>query len=170
MVELQREEERRLWLRWRAAMAVDAPAPDALTLAAYAEFRLSEEEAEVVEDWLAAHPAALAEIAALRTAAGATAEAAPEEMIAAACALILTDDPDAAGKVVPLHPAPAGWRNALAWGSIAASLVATSLVGFAMGSDAYQHLVRTQANEVNAADSFEASSSLETYLSDDSGT
>ena len=46
------DEDRELWRRWRALGEV-APAPDAMTLAAYAEQRLGESEAASVEDWLA---------------------------------------------------------------------------------------------------------------------
>jgi hypothetical protein len=62
------------------------------------------------------------------------------------------------------------WRTALAWSSIAASLLCASLVGFSMGSDAYANLSGTQTAEVAAADGLDAPPSLDSYLSDDSGT
>ena len=42
------DEDRELWRRWRALGEI-APAPDAMTLAAYAEQRLGESEAASVE-------------------------------------------------------------------------------------------------------------------------
>ena len=57
------DEDRELWRRWRALGEV-APAPDAMTLAAYAEQRLGESEAASVEDWLATNPTAWSELAA----------------------------------------------------------------------------------------------------------
>ncbi len=162
------EEGRELWRRWRALGNAEPPAaaPDALALARYAEGRLSEAEAESVEDWLAARPERLAEIAAARGVAQQPLAAADEAMIAKACALVAGDDDP---KIVKLRPA-GNWRNALAWSSVAASLVAVSLVGFAMGSDAYRSLSGSQTTEAASIDTIDGATSLDSYLSDDSGT
>lgn len=162
------ENDRELWRRWRALGEV-APAPDAMAVAAYAEHRLGETEAESVEDWLATDPTAWSELAAARAAAQLDSAAADAALIARASALV----PDTAGlprdgTVIPLRrPAPA-WRSALAWSSIAASLIATSLVGFSLGSDAYRSLSGTQV--AAATDPLEASPSLDLFFADDSGT
>ncbi len=165
------EEERQLWLRWRALGEAAAAMPNAMDLAAYAENRLSESEAETVENWLAADPAAWTELEAARRAAPHDDASASEALIARACALVtdLSALP-ADGKIVALRrPAPV-WRNALAWGSVAASLVATSLVGFSMGGDVYRSLSLTQVAADASTDALEASSTLDTYFADDSGT
>jgi hypothetical protein len=160
------EDDRELWRRWRALSEV-APAPDAMNFAAYAEHRLGEAEAESVEDWLATDPTGWNELAAARGTS--ELDSADAGLIARACALVtdtaaLPQD----GTVVPLRrPAPA-WRSALAWSSIAASLIATSLVGFSMGSDAYRSLSGTQA--VATTDPLEASPTLDLFFGDDSGT
>jgi len=159
-------DERALWRRWSIRSRVDAPAPDALALAAYAEGRLSETEAAPIEHWLAAHPEALSEILAdIAAARGAVLEATDAAFIAKASALVT----GAQGNVVPLRRAAPAWRNALAWSSVAASLLATSLVGFAMGSDAYQHLARAQTAEA-ASDTLDAAATLDSVFNDDSGT
>jgi hypothetical protein len=166
MAGLGDSEERALWRRWSMRGRVDAPAPDALALAAYAEGRLSETEAEPIEHWLAAHPESLGEILAdIAAARGATPEVAGAAIIAKASALVT----GARDNVVPLRRAAPAWRNALAWSSIAASLLAVSLVGFAMGSDAYQHLERAQAAEA-ASDTLDAAATLDSVFNDDSGT
>lgn len=166
------DQDRGLWQRWRTLEHSDVQAPDAMTLAAYAEGRLSEAEAEPIENWLAAHPGALAELLADIVAAREVqheAVTAPEALIAHACALV----PSLAGagdNVVPLRRGgPAPWRNAVAWSSIAASLIVASFIGFSMGSDAYQNLSSTQASDNGYAETFEATPGLDTLLSDESG-
>jgi|SRR5579862_9295389 len=164
------DEERALWRRWSVRGSIAAPAPDGLELAAYAEGRLSEVEAERIELWLAAHPetlsAVLADIAAARGATLAAASAADAALIARASALVT----GASGNVVPLRRAAPAWRNALAWSSIAASLIVASLGGFAMGSDAYQRLAPTQATESASADALDSIATLDSAFGDDSGT
>lgn len=162
------ENDRELWRRWRALGEV-APVPDAMVFAAYAEHRLSETEAEGVEDWLATDPQAWSELAAARAAARLDGAPADTALIAKACALVTdTAGLPRDGAVVPLRrPAPA-WRSALAWSSIAASLIATSLVGFSLGSDAYRSLSGTQV--AATTDPLEASPTLDLFFGDDSGT
>lgn len=170
MVGLGDGEERALWRRWSMRGSAEAPAPDALDLAAYAEGRLSETAAAPIEHWLAAHPetlsAILADIAAARGAMADTISIADAAIIATASALVT----GARDNVVPLRRAVPAWRNALAWSSVAASLVAASLVGFAMGSDAYQNLSRTQTVETASGDTLDPVATLDSAFSDDSGT
>jgi len=125
-----------LWRRWRRSAEAetgDVGAPDAMTLAAYAEGRLDEEGAAPVEDWLLHNPEALAELAAVRAT---VAEAAPESVIAHAAALIVAGE----GNVIPMPLAaarPRGLRAVAIWGGFAASLALTSLAGFSLGSSTY---------------------------------
>jgi hypothetical protein len=161
------EEERGLWRRWRAFSKAEAPAPDALTLAAYAESRLDEAAAELVENWLAAYPEALADIAAARALSREHPYRADDAIIARASALVASNS----GTVVPFRRTASGWHNALAWSSVAASLIATSLVGFALGSDAYQNLSRNQTTDVVSADALDGPPATpDLYFSDESGT
>jgi hypothetical protein len=165
MVGLGDEQDRLMWQRWRAGANATSAAPDALQLAAYAEGRLDETDAEAVENFLAAYPDALNEIVAARAAIETPAIGASDDIIAKACALVPMRE-----TVVPLRRPAVRWHNALAWGSIAASLVAASFVGFTAGSDAYRTLAPTQANESLSGDSLESSAGLEVYFADDSGT
>lgn len=143
-----------LWRRWRdgKAEAGDAAAePDALILAAYAENRLGrpgiDPEADpaiaAVEAWLAENPAALDDIAAAQSEA-AQSEAdnlASDALIARAQALIAQPG----GNVMALRPRRA-WRSAMAWSSIAASLVVAILIGFQLGNDNVVDLTDTSQN------------------------
>src|SRR5579859_71797 len=139
---MDRAEENALWRHWRAA-AVNAageavPAPDPLLLAAYAEHRLSEAAAEDVEAWLAQHPEAIEDVLA---AADSNIDSArhPPSPGALSRAMALVGEPDP--KVVqfrhPERPSRPVWRIAIARVAVAASLLVVSLVGFALGTDAY---------------------------------
>ena len=166
-------EDRTLWRRWRASEMTETRAPDALALAAYAEGRLGEAEAGPVEAWLAAHPEVLADIQTARALAPLPSDEAYEAAVARACALVAGDDAPAASNVVPLRRVARSWRDALAWSSVAASLVAASLVGFSMGSDASQSLwhAQTQVTSGVSADLLDASPTLDSaYFSNDSGS
>jgi anti-sigma factor RsiW len=142
-MEFDRSEDRSLWRR------VDGPAtgvamPSALDLAAYAEGRLSEGEAEQIELWLAEHPEGIADVAAGRDARE-VAEPAPEALFARAMALVR--EPSGA-TVVPFRrkpPAMGSWRAVVAWGGLAASILATSLVGFTLADGAYAMIASQQA-------------------------
>ncbi len=138
-----RAEELDFWRRWRVTSAA-APSVDAVLLAAYAEGRLDEVAAEPVEAWLADHPEALADIVAARAAARASHGPVPEHRLAGALALVAA--PARAAEIVPFPPAVVArrrsWRDAAAWGAIAASLLATSMFGFEIGSSAYANLTQ----------------------------
>ncbi len=141
---IERAEETALWRRWRAAAATAgeaAPAPDPLLLAAYAEHRLDEAAAEDVEAWLTGHPEAISDVlSAADSKMDRSQSVEPSEAaLARAMALVPGSDP----KVVPFrHRARpvAVWRVALARVAVAASLLVVSLVGFALGTDAYTSL------------------------------
>ncbi len=135
-------EQAALWRRWCEAAATagepTAPEPDAMTLAAYAEDRLSAEAVEAVEDWLAANPQVAGDILAARQAAALASAVAPEAMIARAAALV-----GGSAQILPFRAQAArpSWRNAIAWGAMAASILVASLVGFATGNSTYATLI-----------------------------
>lgn len=142
-------QERALWQRWSATGAGLAR-PDPLTLAAFAEGRLSGAARAEIEAFLAADPELAGDVAAARQAlaprAGDTAgldtglDAALAATIARAAALV----PGAAGdNVVPFRPArrtASSWPLAVRWGVLAASFALISWLGFALGSNAYVDL------------------------------
>ncbi|HUK58620.1 MAG TPA: hypothetical protein VLV50_05260 [Stellaceae bacterium] len=142
-------QELEFWRRWRATSA-EAPPVDPMLLAAYAEGQLDESAAEPVEAWLADHPDALADIVAARSALRAALDAAPEPRIARALALVARTGSAAplapAAEIVPFPSARVArrrtWRDAAAWGAVAASLLATSMFGFEIGSNAYANLTQ----------------------------
>ena len=144
MEPMDRAEESALWRHWRTAVTAageSAPAPDPLLLAAYAEHRLSETAAEAVETWLALQPEAITDVlAAGEVNVQPAAVEPPAIALARAMALVPGADP----KIVPFRrPAlrTAPWHVAVGRGAVAASLVAVSLVGFALGNDAYTSLL-----------------------------
>jgi hypothetical protein len=129
MPDLERD-GRDLWRRYRAAALASAPQPDPESdrepdpslLAAYAEGRLDEVAAEPVDAWLARDPVRLALIA-------------PPADIGAPAPLALIRTARAL-----VQPAPRqAWRQAVAWASIAASLVIVGASGFIAGHQADDH-------------------------------
>lgn len=134
-----RAEGAALWRRWRSrsrAVAKGGVDDNALLLAAYIDGRLAAARAEAIEEWLIDHPEALDDLIAARAAAGAALPAAPKSIIARAQSLVAARSETAmrfAGRPMRRH----GWRTAAAWSGLAASLLATSLFGFALGSNAY---------------------------------
>jgi hypothetical protein len=129
-----------LWRRWRAAeTAPPVAAPDALTLAAYVEARLDPHAAEAVEAWLSDNPLAFQDILAVRRAAAEPPPEVPAAVVARAMALVDAGD----ARVVRFGRLAApmrSWHSAIGWGAVAASMLLTSLVGFALGNDTYVSL------------------------------
>ncbi|MDX2104655.1 MAG: hypothetical protein SF002_19190 [Alphaproteobacteria bacterium] len=111
--------DRRLWQRVRLSLP-EPPEPDLMTLAAYAEGRLADAEAEAVEAWLIHHPEALADIAAARSSLGAAPAPVPLPVVRAARTLA----PSAQRAV---------WPQAMRWSSFAAAVVLVAFLGFQMG-------------------------------------
>jgi anti-sigma factor RsiW len=151
--------EAALWRRFRALERKSGlkvrDLGDPLTLAAYAEGRLGTKAAEAVESFLASKPEIIGDILAARAAVQASAPVASEAMIARAAGLVAPRAAPAFDRrVVPFRPTPvqtAGWRVTVSRFAIAASLVATGLVGFALGSDTYGNFVQSRA-EASAPD------------------
>jgi len=142
---MDKGEDRGLWRRWRAATvnaaAEAVPAPDALTLAAYAEGRLGETAAEEVEAWLALHPEVIEDVlAAGRSGSVSTPEHPSVAALADAMALVPERDPKVVPFRRPARPREPTRRVALARFAVAASLLVVSLLGFALGTDAYTSL------------------------------
>lgn len=168
-------QDRRLWQRWQALREKSRVVePNALLLAAYAEGRLSEAEAEPVEAWLAATPEALGDITDARSTYQHHPQDVYQRILGTACALVPGGAAAAASaEILPFRPRLPRhlpqWRTALAWSSIAASLLCASLIGFSMGSDAYMNLAGTSTVDSAAADGL-GTTSLDSYFSDDSGT
>jgi hypothetical protein len=148
-----RAEEAALWRRFRALERESGlkvrDLSDPLTLAAYAEGRLGTKAAEAIESFLAAKPEIIGDILAARAAVPAAAPAASEAMIARAAARAAPRAaPTFDRRVVPFRHAPvqtAGWRVTLSRLAIAAGLVVTGLVGFALGSDTYGNFAQSRA-------------------------
>jgi len=133
----KRAELTALWRRWRTARREQAgvSAPDPLRLAAYAEHRLDEAEAADIEAWLAVNPEGIHDLIAAQMDLDRP-EAASAEAIGRALGLI----PDGGARVIPFtrpRHRVSGLRLVLAWGGMAASIAATGLLGFVLGSDAY---------------------------------
>jgi hypothetical protein len=162
--------DRRLWRRWQALESSRVPEPDSLLLAAYAEGRLSEAEAEPVEAWLAVAPEALDDITIARQAYERPPRVVFEHILDKASMLVSGAAEPATAEVVPFRPhLRPQWRMAIAWSSLAASILCASLVGFSMGSDAYANLSGTQTVDSTNGDAL-APPSLDNYFNDDSGT
>lgn len=164
-------QDRRLWQRWQALGEESRVAePDAMLLAAYAEGRLSEAEAETVEAWLAAIPEALGDVIAARTAYQHPPRLVFERILDKASELVPGAATVPGAEILPFRPKRLPqWRTTLAWSSIAASLLCASLAGFSMGSDAYMNLAGANRADSAAADGL-GTTSLDSYFSDDSGT
>jgi anti-sigma factor RsiW len=167
-------QDRRLWQRWQALGEESRVAePDAMLLAAYAEGRLDETEAETVEAWLAATPEAVSDVIAARSTYRRPPRAVYEHILGKASDLVPGAATPAGAEILPFRPRRSHrlpqWRAALAWSSIAASLLCASLVGFSMGSDAYMNLAGASAGDSAASDGL-GTTSLDSYFSDDSGT
>jgi anti-sigma factor RsiW len=132
------------------ALNPDASTPDALTLAAFADDRLTGSARATVEAFLVAHPEIAADVAAARQAAEMVPRieaAALAAAIARAAALVpaSTGAPggDRGAVILPFRPArPTGspWPMAARWGVLAASLALAGWLGFALGKDAYGDL------------------------------
>jgi hypothetical protein len=163
-------EDRALWRRWRDTTDSTAAAePDALALAAYAEGRLGEVAAEAVEFWLAEHPESVSDIVAARVINQRPPRLVFNNIIAHASGLV--EGSAMPSNVVPLRRwSSSSWRNALAWSSVAASLVLVSFGGFSMGSSAYANLASATAADGSSPDSPDATGSIDIYFSDDSST
>jgi hypothetical protein len=173
---MDRAEEIALWRHWQTAMVnaagEAAPAPDPLLLAAYAEHRLSETAAEDVESWLARHPEALADVlAAAESDAGGTGGAQPSAAaLAKATDLVSERDPT----VVPFRrsarSASPAWRVAASRVAVAASLLVVSLVGFALGTDAYTSLGGSDPQAALSQDLFDPPGGIFSGLGEESSS
>jgi anti-sigma factor RsiW len=146
--------ERELWRRWKMT-AGDATArpsgrgtrPDELTLAAFAEDRLTGSSRAAVEAFLAANPEIADDVEAARRIAatsGAADAAALAATIARAASLVsAAPSSGIADNVLAFRPArrPVSvWPIAARWAALAASLALVGWLGFALGGDAYGNL------------------------------
>ncbi len=135
-----------LWQMWKAADGArdQGPAPDDLTLAAFAEGGLAAAEHAAIVSLLAQHAELAADVAA------ATAPAAIDDSDPVLAAIVARAQSLVAAPsdgIVPFRAAPrqrvagaTSWRFAARWGSLAASVALVSWLGFALGNDAYGSL------------------------------
>lgn len=172
---MDRAEEGALWRYWRAvqlnAAGKAAPAPDPMLLAAYAEHRLSETAAEEIESWLSLHPEVIEDVLTARAASAtpATAEAPSAGALESAIALVSEPDPRVVPFRLPARPALPAWRVAVGRVAVAASLLVVSLVGFALGTDAYTSLNGDQQS-VLSQDLFDPPSGIFSGLGEESSS
>lgn len=131
-----------LWQRSRSAELSDDEAARFLDLAGFAERRLDADDEERVAEWLARDPAIASDIAIARALGGETAppEAAPDAVLARACALVGGSAAPSERNVLPF--APRRRRPQLfglaQWGSLAAAVVVAGWLGFTLGVDTSQ--------------------------------
>jgi anti-sigma factor RsiW len=152
-------EGRDLWQRLKAQEA----APDAMTVAAFAEGRLGPADRQRVEAWLAYDPEAASDIA----------PADPSSVSAADAARL-------AVHAMALVAAPPGatilrFRRRMTWRwieptVIAASFVAVAYLGFAAGSDFSATLVSTDGAQTQGGDLFDPPTGFFISLGDASST
>jgi anti-sigma factor RsiW len=145
---------RQLWRRW--TMTAQAATiwssggdsrPDELTLAEFAEGRLTGSARAAVEAFLAANPEIADDVAAARrvVATGRTADdAALAATIARAATLVAAPARGGTGGTVlafrPARRPVSVWPVAARWAALAATLALTGWLGFALGGDAYGNL------------------------------
>jgi anti-sigma factor RsiW len=130
--------DRSLWQRCRSAGASEDDEALFLELAAFADGRLDDEEADRVSALLAADPAAMADVAAARRVAPEEWFAGRARVIRRACALASEPVP-APGRAIRFsfyrsHRPPLQFLAQ--WGSLAAGILIAGWLGFAMGRDA----------------------------------
>jgi hypothetical protein len=153
---MEQADETALWRRWHSAAqasvaadgAGDDATPDAMSLASYAENRLDEAASEAIERYLAANPETIDDIVMARALGADIRDGTAPGDRAIARALALVHSEATEPNIVPFRRQPArlsGWRALAAWGGIAASIAATGLIGFVLGSDAYTNLFGDRA-------------------------
>jgi hypothetical protein len=131
--------DRALWQRSRMTDASENELEQALDLAGFADGYLDPDDQERVADWLAGDPLAAGDVAAAHVLAARVEQlaAAPEPVIARACALVGGGAPRH-GTVVPF---PIGRRDRsrlrgmAGWGSLVAATAVASWLGFTLGID-----------------------------------
>jgi len=132
--------DRALWQRSRMTDASEDDCERALDLAGFADECLDPDDQERVAEWIAGDPLAAGDVAAARALAARVEQlvAAPEPVIARACALVGGGAPRH-GTVVPF---PIGRRDRsrlrgmAGWGSLVAATAVASWLGFTLGMDA----------------------------------
>jgi anti-sigma factor RsiW len=130
--------DRALWQRGRVADAPEDDAGRALDLAGFADAYLDPDDRERVAEWLAGDPLAAGDVAAARSLAARAEQldAAPEPVIARACALV--GSAPQRGTVVAFRISRrdrSGLRGMAGWGSLVAAMALASWLGFTLGMD-----------------------------------
>lgn len=130
--------DRAVWLRSQATEAPGDEAERFLDLAAFAEGRLEDEDAERIAALLATDPQAASDVAAARAPLPPVADsAAVTRAIARACALMAVPAPERGRLLLFARPLRRrAVRGMAGWASLAAALAVVGWFGFAMGSNA----------------------------------
>jgi len=152
-----------LWRRVRAGRTPQgAAAPDALTIAAYADGTLDLEARDRVEAWMAASPEALDLIISARSAAAKPYPPAPARLVARASGLV-------AGRRAIVPPASggvlswlAGWTQPSVWTAATAAMLLAAVISFEVGREAT--ITLASAAPVQADDSIDISPSSDDLL------
>ena len=134
--------DRALWQHSRMTDSSEDEAGEFLDLAGFAEGRLDADDSDRVAERLIRDPAAAADVAA--AAAPGPIEAAPDAVIARACALVDGTGAEAGAIVVPFRPrswAKPAPQHMARWGSLAAAVAVAAWVGFTLGADASRAFV-----------------------------
>jgi anti-sigma factor RsiW len=131
--------DRALWQRSRMTDASEDEAERAFDLAGFADERLDPDDRERVAEWFAGDPLAAGDVAAARALAAQVdqLEAAPEPVIARACALVGGVAPQR-GMVVAFRIGRrdrSRLRGMAGWGSLVAATAVASWLGFTLGMD-----------------------------------
>jgi anti-sigma factor RsiW len=124
-----------LWRRTRLIDASEDEAERYLDFAGYADGRLDPDDRERVAEWLAGDPAAAGDVAAARVSLAPA--AAPEPVIARACALVDGSERQHS-TVIPFrsrHRYGPPLHGMARWGSLVAAMAVASWVGFTLGMD-----------------------------------
>ncbi|HML09721.1 MAG TPA: hypothetical protein VK432_02600 [Stellaceae bacterium] len=123
---------------WRRSQEIEAPVDEAeqlLDLAAFADYRLDDDETARLAARIARDADADGDVAAARLMASATMEAAAPDVIARAT-LLVGDDPVEAQVIAFPARQPQGpsWFGAVRWSGLAAAMVLAGWLGFNLGS------------------------------------
>jgi len=127
--------DRALWQRSRLTDATEDEAARLLDIAAFADGRLDEDEAERVAARLTGDAAATGDVAVARRLAQDEPPEAPAQVVARALALV---PPAGVAEIIPFAPRmPPQPRLQLVarWGSLAAAVAVAGWLGFALGMD-----------------------------------
>lgn len=155
------DQDRELWQRAAAAQPPESAGRaelDPLLLAAYLDGTLEEAEAEALEARLVAEPELLEAWLSARTALAETPEAAPQDVVSRAQAIVSGPGRAASSS----NGVFAGWLQPLGWAAVGALALIVSGAGFEIGREGYDAVVEVRSimNETVAFDFSDPASDL----------